>query len=132
MPTIFTKIVNGEIPCHKIWEDEQHFAFLDIHPIQPGMTLVIPKQEVDSLFEMADEAYSALLLAAKRLAPAIQQATGSARVAMVVEGLEVPHVHLKLIPISKPRDLAGDNAKQATDEELAAMAEKIRAQLKTA
>lgn len=126
MSTIFTRIINGEIPCHKIWEDDQHFAFLDIHPIQPGMTLVIPKQEIDNLFEMTDEAYGALLLAAKKLAPAIQQATGSARVALVVEGLEVPHVHLKLIPISKPRDLAGDDVKQATDEELATMADRIK------
>jgi histidine triad (HIT) family protein len=129
MPTIFTRIVQWEIPCHKIWENDRYFAFLDIHPIQPGMTVVIPKKEVEHPFDMPDDEYSALLLAAKHLVPAIQKATGSVRVGLVIEGLEVPHAHVKLIPISKPADLAQSNAKDATNEELAAMAEKIRANL---
>ena len=129
MPTLFTKLINGELPCHKIWEDERHFAFLDIHPIQPGMTLVIPKQEVDHPFSMDDGAYTALMLAAKHLTPAIQKATGCARVGLVIEGLEVPHAHIKLIPLNAPHDLAQENAKQATDEELKAMADKINAHL---
>jgi len=126
MPSIFTKIVNGEIPCHKIWEDDRYFAFLDITPIQPGMTLVVPKQEIDNAFDLDDETYAGLMLAAKKLVPAIKQAAGSAHVAMVIEGLEVPHAHIKLIPISNPHDLAAENAKKATDEELKEMAKKIR------
>jgi histidine triad (HIT) family protein len=129
MPSIFTKIVNGEIPCHKIWEDDRYFAFLDITPVQPGMTLVVPKQEIDYVFDLDDAALSGLMLAAKKLAPAIKHATGSARVGVVIEGLEVPHAHVKLIPISKPDDLAQSNAKKATDQELKEMAEKIRAVL---
>jgi histidine triad (HIT) family protein len=130
MPTIFSRIVAGEIPCHKIWEDDHFFAFLDIRPIQPGHTLLIPKQEISNAFDLDDETYCAFFLAAKRLIPAIQQAMGSARVGLVVEGLEVLHAHIKLVPISHPHDLAQSNAKDATPEELAAVAEKIRASLK--
>ena len=130
MASLFTKIVNDEIPCHKIWEDDQHFAFLDIHPIQPGMTLVIPKNEIENPFDMTDEDYAALMLATKKLVPAIQRATGCTRVGLVIEGLEVPHAHVKLIPISKPADLAQSNARDTTDEELKEMAEKIRTFLK--
>lgn len=126
MPTLFTKIIQGEIPCHKIWEDDRHFAFLDIRPIQPGMMLVVPKQEVDSVFEMDDGAYTALLLAAKHLVPALQQATGSARVGLVIEGFEVPHAHIKLIPINAPGDLRGTHERETTDDALKSMAEKIR------
>lgn len=126
MPTLFTKIINGEIPCHKLWEDERHFAFLDIRPIQPGMTLVVPKQEVDSAFDLDDGAYTAFLLAAKHLTPAIQKATGCLRVGLVIEGLEVPHAHIKLIPINQPHDLVPKNDRTATDDELKEMAERIR------
>lgn len=129
MPTLFSRIMAGEIPCHKIWEDDRFFAFLDIKPIQPGHVLVVPKQEIENAFEMDEETYAAFFLAAKRLVPAIRDAMGSARVGLVVEGLEVPHAHIKLVPISKPHDLAQENAKDATPEELAAVADKIRAQL---
>lgn len=128
MPTIFTKILNGKIPSYKIWEDDRHFAFLDIHPIQPGMTLVIPKKEAEHPFEMNDGDYVALLLAAKHLVPAIQKATGALRVGMVVEGLEVPHAHIKLIPINKAGDLHPQD-RATTEEELKMMAEKIKANL---
>src|SRR3990167_10278635 len=124
MPSIFTRIINGEIPCHKVWEDDRFFAFLDIHPIQPGMTIVVPKKEVDHPVDMADDEYCDLMRAAKRLVPAIQKATGSLRVGLVIEGLEVPHAHIKLIPISKPRDLIPTGDHQATEEELSEMAEK--------
>lgn len=126
MPSIFTRIINGDIPCHNIWEDDAFFAFLDINPIQPGMTLLVPKTEISDGFEMTDDAYCAWMLAAKKLIPAIKAAAGSERVALVVEGLEVPHAHIKLIPISHPGDLAQSHAKPAAPEELAAMAEKIR------
>lgn len=125
MPTIFTRIITGEIPSHKIWEDEQFFAFLDINPIQPGMTLLVPKQEISDGFEMNEETYTAWMLAAKKLVPAIKAAAGSERVGLVIEGLEVPHAHIKLIPISNPGDLAQSNAKPASEEELVAMKEKI-------
>ncbi len=129
MPTIFSRIIAGEIPCYKIWEDERFFAFLDIHPIQPGHVLLVTKQEVDSAFDLDDETFAAYFLAAKRLVPAIQKAMGSARVGLVVEGLEVPHAHIKLVPISKPHDLAQENARDMSSDELAEIAEKIRAQL---
>lgn len=125
MPTIFTRIITGEIPSHKIWEDEQFFAFLDINPIQPGMTLLVPKQEISDGFEMNEETYTAWMLAAKKLVPAIKAAAGSERVGLVIEGLEVPHAHIKLIPISNPGDLAQSNAKPASEEVLLAMKEKI-------
>jgi histidine triad (HIT) family protein len=127
--TIFSKIISGEIPCHKIWEDDRFFAFLDINPIQPGMTILVPKLEISDGFEMTDDLYCAWMLAAKKLIPAIKAASGSERVGLVIEGLEVPHAHIKLIPISHPGDLAQSNAKPASAEDLATMAEKIRDQL---
>ncbi len=126
MASIFTKIIQGVIPCHKIWEDDAFFAFLDIRPIQPGHTLLVPKHEVDSPFDMGDDEYAAFLLAAKRLVGPIQKAMGSKKVGLVIEGLEVPHAHIKLVPISEPADLAQSNARDATPEELAEIAEKIR------
>ncbi|MEO5928057.1 MAG: HIT family protein [Patescibacteria group bacterium] len=132
MPTLFSRIIAGEIPCHKVWEDNRFFAFLDIKPIQPGHTLLIPKKEIENAFDMDDESYAAFFLAAKRLVPAIKKAMGSGRVGLVVEGLEVPHAHIKLIPISNPHDLAQENAKNATPEELAAVAERIKAALASA
>lgn len=129
MPSIFTRIINGEIPCHKIWEDENFFAFLDINPIQPGMTLLVPKTEISDGFDMTDESYCAWMLAAKKLIPAIKAAAGSERVGLVIEGLEVPHAHIKLVPISHPNDLAQSNAKPVSTEELIDMAEKIRSEL---
>jgi histidine triad (HIT) family protein len=126
MASIFSRIIAGEIPCYKIWEDERFFAFLDIHPIQPGHTLVVPKQEIDNILEMDESLYADFFLAARRLMPAIQRAMGSARVGLIVEGLEVPHAHIKLIPISQPHDLAQENARDATTEELTDVAEKIR------
>lgn len=129
MPSIFSRIVAGEIPCHKIWEDDRFFAFLDIHPVQPGHTLVITKQEIDSPFELDDETYAAFLVAAKRLIDPIRRAVGSAKVGLVIEGLEVPHAHIKLIPISRPQDLAQSNARDASQDELAEVAEKIRKEI---
>lgn len=129
MPTLFSKIIRGEIPSYKIWEDDRFFAFLDIHPIQPGHTLLIPKQEVDYVFDLDNATYAALFEAAKYLAGPIQRAMGSSRVGLVIEGLEVPHAHIKLIPISAAGDLAQTNAREATSEELSAVAEKIRSEL---
>ena len=129
MPSIFSKIIAGEIPCHKIWEDERFFAFLDINPIQPGHALVVTKQEIDSPFDLDDKTFGDYLLAAKRLIEPMRRATGSKKVALVIEGLEVAHAHIKLIPINGAGDLDHINARSATNEELAAVAEKIRAEL---
>ena len=129
MSTIFTKIIKGEISCHKIWEDERFFAFLDIRPIQPGMTLVVPKQEFEHPFDMDDAEFCDLMAAAKRLVPAIQKAVGCVRVGLVIEGLEVPHAHVKLIPLNKPGDLNHANSREMSDDELRAMAEKIKSNL---
>ena len=129
MPTLFSKIIAREIPAHIIWEDERYLAFLDIRPLQPGHTLVIPKQEIDSPFDLEDEAYCALMLAAKRLVNPIKEAMGSKKVGFVIEGLEIPHAHIKLVPISEAGDLAQNNAREMSQEELAAVAERIRAEL---
>ena len=129
MPTLFSRIIAGEIPCHKIWEDHRFFAFLDIQPIQPGHMLLIPKIEIDSPFEMDDETYAAFLLAAKRLVEPLRRAMGSIKVGLVIEGLEVPHAHIKLVPISHPHDLVQSNAKSATPEELSQVAQKIIAEI---
>ncbi|GAB5410757.1 MAG: HIT family protein [Balneolaceae bacterium] len=99
MASIFTKIINGEIPCYKIAEDELHFAFLDINPISEGHTLVVPKKEVDYIFELDDEVLAVLNVFAKKVALAIDDALGTIRTGVIVEGLEVPHAHIHLIPI---------------------------------
>lgn len=129
MPSIFSKIISGEIPCHKIWEDDRFFAFLDIRPIQPGATLVVTKQEVESPYDLDDQTFCAYLLAAKRLIEPIRRAMGSKKIGLVIEGLEVAHAHIKLIPINGAGDLDHANAQSVIDEELAAAAEKIRAEL---
>ncbi len=100
MDCIFCKIVAGEIPCYKVWEDESHLAFLTIGPIQEGHTLVIPKIHVPYLFEMNSDAYSALFEAAKPVAEKLKQVMNVPRVAMAVEGFSVDHVHLHLVPVT--------------------------------
>ncbi len=131
MPTIFSRIVAGEIPCYKIAEDEKHFAFLDINPLAKGHTLVIPKAEGDYLFEMDDEAYLSLQLFAKKVAKAIEKAIPCKRVGVAVMGLEVPHTHIHLIPINKESDMIISNPKlQLPAEEMQAIADTIAAEIK--
>ena len=98
MPTIFSSIVAGEIPCHKVWEDENHLAFLDINPIQPGHCLVIPKREISYIFDMEEDEYTALWDAVRTVEKKIRTATSCERVVVTVVGWEVPHVHVHLIP----------------------------------
>lgn len=99
-PSIFTKIIRGEIPCHKVYEDDKTFAFLDIHPVQPGMTLVISKTQAPTFLDLSDEDYAALWGTVKKVAQRLQQAfPAKAKIGIQVEGLDVPHVHVKLIPI---------------------------------
>lgn len=131
MPTIFSRIVAGEIPCYKIAEDEKHFAFLDINPLAKGHTLVIPKAEGDYLFEMDDEAYLSLQLFAKKVAKAIEKAIPCKRVGIAVMGLEVPHTHIHLIPINKESDMIISNPKlQLPAEDMQAIADAIAAEIK--
>lgn len=119
-------MIQGEVPCHKIFEDENHFAILDIKPINPGHALVIPKQEIDYIFDMKDNALGSLMVTAKKVAAVIKKEVVCEKVGVMVAGLEVRHVHIHLIPILAVKDLNFANAKPAANEELAAMAEKIR------
>ena len=105
METIFTKIVKGEIPCYKIAETEDCFAFLDINPIAKGHALVIPKTPVDYIFNLSDESLAGLVLFAKKIAAAIEKAIPCERIGMAVIGLEVPHTHIHLVPINQVGDL---------------------------
>ena len=104
MPTIFEHIVNGEIPCHKVWEDDGHLAFLDINPRVEGHTLVIPKRAYDEIFAMPADEYDALWKAARTVAHHLEQRTGCARVVVVILGYEVPHVHIHLMPTNHLED----------------------------
>lgn len=116
--TIFSRIINGEIPCYKIAEDERFFAFLDINPVQPGHTLVIPRQETDYIFDLSDEMIGEMMKFAKRVAQAIRQTIPCKKVAMAVLGLEVPHAHIHLIPISSEGDIDFRNKKDLKPEEM--------------
>lgn len=126
MPSLFTKIINGDIPCHKIFEDEQYLAFLDIRPINPGHTLVIPKREVDYIFDVDDDVLSGLMVFAKKVALMIQEKVECKRIGIMVAGLEVPHCHIHLVPIFNIGDLNFANAKEMPQDELAQIAKKIR------
>jgi len=127
MSTLFTKIVNGEIPCHKIAEDDKYFAFLDISPLAMGHTLVIPKAEVNYIFDLEDEVLAGLNLFAKRVAKAIEKSIECKRIGIAVIGLEVPHTHIHLVPLNAIGDLDFSNPKlNPESNELAEVAEKIR------
>lgn len=126
MSTIFSKIVAGEIPCYKIAEDDKHFAFLDINPVAPGHTLVIPKKEVSYIFDLTDEEYIALQLFAKKVALALKKAMPCERIGVTVIGLEVPHTHIHLIPITKESDMNFSKPKlTVAPEEMTEIANKI-------
>jgi len=129
MASLFTRIISREIPCHKICEDENYLAFLDIRPINPGHTLVIPKKEIDYLFDVEDGLLGGMMVFAKRIAHAIQKEVECKRIGVMVAGLEVPHAHIHLIPIFEIPDLNFANAKPAENEALAEVAEKIRKHL---
>jgi histidine triad (HIT) family protein len=127
MATIFTRIINREIPAHIVAEDEHFISFLDIMPLTEGHALVIPKKEVDYLFDLDDATLSGLNLFAKKVAGAIKIATGCKRVGVAVLGLEVPHAHIHLVPMNSMRDMNFSNPKlKFSPEQLSAMAEKIR------
>jgi histidine triad (HIT) family protein len=130
MASIFSKIIAGEIPCHKIAETEEFFAFLDVFPCAMGHTLVVPKQEIDYLFDLNDELYAGLMTFAKQIEPAIRQAVPCKRVGVAVIGLEVPHAHVHLIPMNSLSDMNFNHKLQPSQEALAETAAKIRSFLK--
>ena len=129
MASIFTKIIQGEIPCYKIAEDEHCFAFLDINPNAIGHTLCIPKQEVDKLFDLPKERYHELLEFARKIAIALEKAVPCERVGMAVVGLEVHHAHIHLIPISQMSEMTFQEKVALTPEEFQEVADKIKAYL---
>ena len=127
MATIFSRIVAGEIPCHKVAENEEFFALLDINPVAKGHTLVIPKSEVDYIFDIDDQKLGRMMAFAKRVARAQEAAIACKRVGLAVMGLEVPHAHIHLVPITKESDMYFGGAKLSlSQEELAEIAKNIR------
>lgn len=127
MPTIFSRIVAGEIPAHKLREDDRFLAFLDVRPIRAGHTLVVPKQEIDQLFDLPDDLLGDLFTFAKPVATAIRAVSGAARVGVAVVGVEVPHAHVHLVPLDGVSDLDFRRAREADQADLAAMADRLRA-----
>lgn len=129
MSTIFTKIVNGEIPAYKIAEDDNYFAFLDVNPNAKGHTLCIPKQEINKIFEMDDELYLGLMKFSKKIAIALEKTVPCKRVGMAVVGLEVPHAHVHLIPLNEMDEMRFQNKVSLSKEEFEALAKSIQANL---
>jgi histidine triad (HIT) family protein len=126
MATIFTKIINGEIPCYKIAEDENYFAFLDINPLRAGHTLVVPKKETDYIFDLDDDQLSGIFLFSKKVASAIKSAFPCNRIGIAVLGLEVPHAHIHLVPMDSMEDINFRNPKlKFSSEEFKEIADKI-------
>ena len=130
MASIFSRIVAGEIPSHKIAEDDKFYAFLDINPLVKGHVLVIPKQEIDYIFDVPDEDLAEMIVFAKHIAIAIKKAFPCVKVGMGVLGLEVRHAHIHLVPMQSEKDLIFSNPKlHLSNEELVEIAEKIRKEL---
>jgi histidine triad (HIT) family protein len=117
MASIFTRIINGEIPCYKVAEDDHFLAFLDINPLAKGHTLVVPKKEVDYIFDLDDDLLSSMILFAKKVAKAIDKSVKCNRVGIAVIGLEVPHAHIHLVPITNMGDLNFANPKLSLSKE---------------
>ena len=127
MATIFSKIILGDIPSYKIAEDDKFYAFLDINPMAKGHTLVVPKQEIDYIFDLDDELLGEMILFAKRVSLAIEKAINCKRVGVMVIGLEVPHAHIHLVPIQNEGDLNLSNPKlKLTSDEFNEIADKIQ------
>ena len=130
MASIFTRIIQGEIPCYKIGEIEDCFAFLDINPLAKGHTLVVPKQEVDYLFDVDSQLYGKLMHFAKKVALAIEAEVECERIGLTVIGLEVPHAHIHLIPIQSIYDMNFEKPRvQMTGDQMAALAARIEARV---
>ncbi len=126
MATIFTKIINGEIPCYKIAEDENYFAFLDINPLREGHTLVVPKKESDYIFDLDDDLLAGMIVFSKKIANAISGVIPCNRIGVAILGLEVPHAHIHLVPMDTMEDVNFRNPKlRFSPEEFKATASKI-------
>ena len=130
MPSIFTKIINGEIPSYKIAEDEDNFAFLDINPNAKGHTLCVPKKEVDKIMDLDEQSYMKLMAFSRKVGMAIEAALPCQRVGISVIGLEVPHVHVHLIPLHGMKNATFQHKERLTPEEFQNTAAKIREHLK--
>ncbi|MEZ4887436.1 MAG: HIT family protein [Chitinophagales bacterium] len=126
MSSIFSKIIAGEIPCYKIAEDEHHFAFLDIFPVTKGHTLVVPKKEIDYFFDIQDDAMSALMVFAKKVAAAVEKTISCERIGMTVLGLEVPHAHIHLVPLDEKGVINFGKKLKLKKEEFEEIAEAIK------
>ena len=129
MSSIFSKIVNGEIPAYKIAEDDNFLAFLDVNPNAKGHTLCIPKKEIDKIFDMEDELYLELMKFSKKIAIALEKTVPCKRVGMAVIGLEVPHTHVHLIPLNEMDEMRFKNKVSLSKEEFEALAKSIRENL---
>ncbi len=129
MPSIFSRIVSGEIPCHKIAETEQFLAFLDVRPQAVGHTLCIPKSEIDYIFDLQDETLATLMVFSKKVARAVEKVVPCKRIGIAVIGLEVPHAHVHLIPLNSMQDISFKNDVKITPEKLAELAAKIAAEV---
>ena len=127
--SIFTKIVNGEIPAYKIAEDDNYLAFLDVNPNAKGHTLCIPKKEIDKIFDMEDELYLGLMKFSKKIAIALEKTVSCKRIGMAVVGLEVPHAHVHLIPLNEMDEMRFQNKVSLSKEEFEALAKSIQANL---
>ena len=127
MPSLFSKIVNGEIPSHKIAEDDNFFAFLDVFPLVPGHVLVVPKKETDYIFDIGDAELAQMMVFAKQVAVVLKKAMPCKRIGVAVIGLEVPHAHIHLVPMNSADDLNFTRPKLSpSQDELKQIAEKIR------
>ena len=129
MSSIFTKIIKGEIPCHKIAEDDNFLAFLDVNPNAKGHTLCVPKQEIDKIFDIEDELYVGLMKFSKKIAIALEKTVPCKRIGMAVIGLEVPHAHVHLIPLNEMGEMTFKHKVSLTKEEFEALAKCIQANL---
>ena len=129
MSSIFTKIINGEIPCYKIAEDENFLAFLDVNPNAKGHTLCIPKQEINKIFDIEDDLYIGLMQFSKKIAIALEKTVPCKRIGIAVIGLEVPHAHVHLIPLNEMDEIRFQNKVSMTKEEFEALAKSIQANL---
>lgn len=129
MPTLFTKIINGEIPAYKVAEDDRFLAFLDIRPNTKGHTLCIPKEEVNKIFDLDEETYMGLMAFSRKVAKGLEKAVSCKRVGMAVVGLEVPHVHVHLIPLNNMGDMNFANSVPFSDEEFEQIAKDIKANI---